>query len=392
MVTCQSPNIRQVVLVILTTLPTIVILHLLLTCRQTSPGPTLGFRDPSRVIYDHKNHAIPYSEDMDIIFIGGMPRSGTTLMRVMLDAHPDVRCGEETRVIPRILGMRSHMEKSLLEKTRLDAAGVTSEVLDSAVRAFILEVIVKHGEAAPRLCNKDPFTLKSALYLSDQFPRAKFLLMIRDGRAVVHSIISRKVTILGFNLTSYRKCLEKWNSAMETMYYQCQKVGAVRCLPVYYEQLVLHPRTWMRKIVTFLDLPWNDSVLHHQDFIGDQISLSSRERSTDQVIRPVNTEALSKWVSHIPDDVRSDMPRIAPMLATLGYDPLANPPDYGKPDPQVADNTLHLRHNADLWKQKEKELFDRLGGRPPDYWKLDGGGNGSRDLEEVRHPPVRNER
>ncbi len=44
---------------------------------------------------------------MPLIFIGGMPRSGTTLMRTMLDAHPQVRCGQETRVIPRILGLRA---------------------------------------------------------------------------------------------------------------------------------------------------------------------------------------------------------------------------------------------------------------------------------------------
>lgn len=52
------------------------------------------------------------------------------------------------------------------------------------------------------------------------------------------------------------------------------------------------------------------------------------ERSTDQVMKPVNTDALSKWVGHIPSDVISDMAEIAPMLARLGYDPHGNPPDY----------------------------------------------------------------
>ena len=33
----------------------------------------------------------PYDRYMPLIFIGGVPRSGTTLMRAMLDAHPDVR-------------------------------------------------------------------------------------------------------------------------------------------------------------------------------------------------------------------------------------------------------------------------------------------------------------
>ena len=54
-------------------------------------------------------------------------------------------------------------------------------------------MIAKHGEPAPRLCNKDPFALKSMVELTNMFPNAKFLLMVRDGRAVVHSIMSRKV-------------------------------------------------------------------------------------------------------------------------------------------------------------------------------------------------------
>lgn len=75
------------------------------------------------------------------------------------------------------------------------------------------------------------------------------------------------------------------------------------------------------------------------------------ERSTDQVIKPVNVEALSKWVGKIPPDVLRDMPVIAPMLARLGYDPHANPPNYGRPDPLVLDNTRRVRiaTNYLLW-------------------------------------------
>lgn len=56
------------------------------------------------------------------------------------------------------------------------------------------------------------------------------------------------------------------------------------------------------------------------------------ELSTDQVVKPVNTKALSKWVGKIPADVVNDMASLAPMLSRLGYDPLANPPNYDKPD------------------------------------------------------------
>ncbi|XP_010866237.2 tyrosylprotein sulfotransferase 1, like [Esox lucius] len=276
-----------------------------------------------------------YGEETPLIFIGGFPRSGTTLMRAMLDAHNAVRCGEETRVIPRLLAMRATWSRSARERVRLDEAGVTDQVLDSAVRAFLLEVIIGHGEPAARLCNKDPFALKSLSYLSRIFPRAKFVLMLRDGRATVHSMISRKVTISGFDLTNYRDSLTKWSRAVEGMYSQCLGAPHGSCLPVRYEQLVLHPEKEMRKLLGFLGCNGTRLCCHHEELIGKAggVSLSKVERSTDQVMNPVNTDALSKWVGNIPSDVLHEMDDVAPMLARLGYDPRANPPNYARPGP-----------------------------------------------------------
>jgi protein-tyrosine sulfotransferase len=48
------------------------------------------------------------------------------------------------------------------------------------------------------------------------------------------------------------------------------------CLAVHYEQLVLHPEAQMRRILKFLDIPWDENVLHHEQTIGKEggISLS----------------------------------------------------------------------------------------------------------------------
>lgn len=80
------------------------------------------------------------------------------------------------------------------------------------------------------------------------------------------------------------------------------------------------------------------------------------ERSTDQVIKPINIEALSKWVGHIPADVVDDMEHIAPMLQNLGYDPNGNPPNYGEPDSFVMQNMNELNKNRNDWINKEEHV------------------------------------
>ncbi|KAL2094603.1 hypothetical protein ACEWY4_009322 [Coilia grayii] len=361
---------RNVVLLACVVVSSVTVFYLGLSSMEC-PGPH-GHRyggNQARYSWASQNHlgqnfssaaaTIPleYNENTPLIFVGGVPRSGTTLIRAMLDAHPLVRCGEETRVIPRLLAMHSTWSRSARERMRLDEAGVTDEVLDAAIRAFLLEVIVGHGEPAPRLCNKDPFTLKSLSYLSRLFPRAKFVLMLRDGRATVHSMISRRVTITGFDLSSYRDCLVKWSRAAESMYEQCREAGHDRCMLLRYEQLVLQPQAAMRSLLGFLDLPWDTAVLHHEQLIGKAggVSLSKTERSTDQVMNPVNTDALVKWVGKIPADVLKEMADIAPMLSRLGYDPHANPPDYTKlQEPSHDNSTLLVRNQQNRQRQMSR--------------------------------------
>ena len=174
----------------------------------------------------------------------------------------------------------------------------------------------------------------------------------------------------GFDLKSYRQCLQKWNAAISAMNDECKALGPKHCLPVIYEQMVLHPEQWMKKILNFLEIPWDDKVLHHEEQINKKggISLSKVERSSDQVIKPVNLDALSKWVGHIPDDVVEDMAEIAPMLAhfgkntiinehnsetlvIVGYDPEGNPPNYGKADAQVVENTNDIKKHDREWDE-----------------------------------------
>ena len=53
------------------------------------------------------------------------------------------------------------------------------------------------------------------------------------------------------------------------------------------------------------------------------------------------------------------METIAPMLKTMGYDPNANPPNYGKPDKEVIKNTDEIKKNNEMW-EKQGEMVKKI--------------------------------
>ena len=226
-------------------------------------------------------------------------------MRAMLDAHPDIRCGQETRVIPNLLTALARWEKPG-HKHLLDLAGVTREVLNNAVGAFIGVVIEQHGSKANMYCDKDPMALLMMPRLAEIFPHSKFIMMIRDGRASVHSMITRNVSVTGFDrsnkkvrvgeydvfkrkflrkslvllnqnlfiLINFQQMLEAWSKMINRMYQNCQHLGPQVCLPVHYEKLVISPRDQMKKITDFIGVSFSENTLEHEKHIGDEIRLS----------------------------------------------------------------------------------------------------------------------
>ena len=226
---------------------------------------------------ENKNPKVWYNGSKEVIWVGGCPRSGTTLSRAMLDAHPDIRCGEETHIIPLVLDFHAKHLSNEAMKMRLAEAKVTGDILSDALASYLLTIIWKHGDKASHLCNKDPMVLNYMDMVIGMFPNSLFVLMVRDGRAVCHSMISREVAIQGFDTKSYRGCLSDWSEMTERQYDLCNKMGNDHCRLQYYELLVLDPETEMMKLLEFLNVERDEAVLHHTDKIGETggISLSS---------------------------------------------------------------------------------------------------------------------
>ena len=93
---------------------------------------------------------------------------------------------------------------------------------------------------------------------------------------------------------------------------------------------------------------------------NNQVRVSNVERSSDQIIKPINVDALTSWVGFYEDDLLDDMDSIAPMLSKLGYDPWDTKPSYGVPDSEVMDNTNDVHKNKLAWKKRAEKLMAQM--------------------------------
>ena len=79
-----------------------------------------------------------------------------------------------------------------------------------AVSAFILEVISRHGDPAEIICAKEPFLMTQAGFLASSFPNSKIIHVVRDGRAVSHSLVSRNLEFPPFSSQDHSQNLKQW--------------------------------------------------------------------------------------------------------------------------------------------------------------------------------------
>src|SRR4051812_8879868 len=116
-------------------------------------------------------------------FVVGCSRSGTTLVRAMLDAHPLVAVPPESHfaLAPDVRGLRRALSRerwfALWEIEAPDLRGL--DVAD-AVRALFAAYAERQGK--PRYADKTPHYVSHLPLFAERFPEARFVHVIRDGR------------------------------------------------------------------------------------------------------------------------------------------------------------------------------------------------------------------
>lgn len=252
-----------------------------------------------------------YNNNMPLIFVGGVAGSGLELVRAILNQNEHIRCTSDTYLLIRMITRRFDWTRAKIEQERLRYASMTDELMDAAVGAFVLEILLKHGELKDFICNKDMYMFNKASYLKSLFPKSKFLLVVRDARATVNSLMYGNHKYEQIRVNNYREALTDWNNLTQKFYTQCQEIGFDSCKIVFYEKLVLDTQRTLKDIFSFLKINSSDfKIARHKNNVDTLIN--------NKVI--IKADHLFSWLNYFPKDLLYVADKFAPMMRKLGYD------------------------------------------------------------------------
>ncbi|WP_079478174.1 sulfotransferase [Halobacillus salinus] len=269
-----------------------------------------------------------YKRSTAPIFIGGAGRSGTTLLRVMLNAHPNLCSGPEFKLMPDIINLYNKMNsqgfESILKSYHLD-----NQYLKETYAKFISDLFNNFllDNHANRIVEKTPHNVLMMKEVSQIFPEAKFIHVVRDGRDVASSLTDMKWTDFEGNPIWYVKNInnasEYWMKVVSQGLKDAQDPSMNgKVLLVSYEDLIDDPKSVMEKVLNFIDEPWSDLVLEHEKVsrVNEPI-----ESSTEQVSKKIYKSSKKRWREKFTEEDKGTFKQIAgEMLVHLGYEDNSN--------------------------------------------------------------------
>lgn len=248
-------------------------------------------------------------------------RSGTTLLRYLLDSHPNISCGPETvRFIPELRQYIDNVLRSEVFEKTLDSFNLNEErFLQLAARDPIASFFSPLCEAnnKKRWATKTPSNILHFDFLGKLFPDAHFIHVIRDGRDCLCSL--NNVDWWGTPLidpASFYQTAKRWAEYVEAGKTHGKSLNY---LEITYENLTENPKNELEKILAFIGEDWDDALLSHEkrDY-KHEVRVDSRNKTG--ATRPI-TRQESKWKSTFTEKQSRRFSSIAGgLLDNLGYE------------------------------------------------------------------------
>lgn len=270
-------------------------------------------------------------KELNPVFIIGVPRSGTTLLRVLLDSHSNIAAAPET---PWILGgygkyslrdIAAYLMEDRLGPVK-NLMGEDEEVILEGIRALLDRILAAYLEKRHKkiLVLKTPDDIRYIDFLLKLYPHSQYVHIFRDGRDVACSTVGKKGSFFGDKLTDYGEL--NYENAMRRWYEWEKKVRSVfdgngrpSCIRISYEELVTHPEETMKRVCEGIGESYEESMLNYSKYVHEYPEWEAG--STDVKKKElIDTGSIGRWKNEIG---KRDLARLEAaygyFLEELGY-------------------------------------------------------------------------
>lgn len=248
------------------------------------------------------------------VFIVGFPRSGTTLLEQMFDAHPRLQSMDER---PFFNLLADQLDEAGLQVPR-DIGKFTQRDCDELRKGYLALACSK----VPRrwdaqLVDKNPLNMLWLPIIHRLFPEARIILAVRHPCDVILSCYMQnfRAAVLARASESLVRLAEAYVAAMESWLYHAE-IFEPQVFVSRYEDLVADAPQQAGLISKFLGLDGADAMLRFDTHARAKGYIATP--SYTQVIEPINSNRLNRWHRY-SEFFESVLPILQPMLDSWGY-------------------------------------------------------------------------
>jgi hypothetical protein len=248
------------------------------------------------------------------VFVVGSMRSGSTMLRLILDSHPDIAIGGETGFMGAVLATKQ-IPSWNFGKGWYERLGWTESELDERLRDFYGGLFERHArsQGKPRWGEKTPFHTAHMPEMARLFPDARIIGIVRHPGAVAASLRKR------FHYT-FAEALDYWSATNVEMVRAGAELGD-RFAACRYEDLVVEEEAVLREVLAHLGAPWSEDVLEHHRVHKARGTPRAAEGST-VAHDAVDASRAAQWTADVSTEDRRDLARVTGLAELLGYDVL----------------------------------------------------------------------
>lgn len=254
-----------------------------------------------------------------IAFLGGHPRSGTTLLEQILDANPEVLAFDEPVAFNQEIA--SQLDPSTMQnQTRSRALDKFTPVRQTEMRGRYVKSLLREIPDEPTarvLLDKNPSPTMSLNIWLRVFPELKVIIALRDPRDVIISCFFLNITlnVTNVNFLSLDRTVKHYADLMD-VWLRMRELGGFDWIETRYEDVVLNMEEEGRKATEFLGLTWHPNQARYHETARQKVLYAP---TYHDVTQPVYQRAVGRWERYA-EALQPFLARLAPYCAAFHYE------------------------------------------------------------------------